>query len=401
MTIPPADAWPPRTEEQLLKAADNGLLAEGQRLDIKRTLPPGDAGNKEIAKDIAAFSLNGGVIIIGVDEDTSPPSLHAVDLNGLAERIQQVALSRIDEPVIISTTRIESSSSPGHGYLVIEVPISPRAPHMADNRYYGRADTTNRKLPDAEVFRLHEKRLTENGDIAAEAVQTVNRLLDENDGVDNLVAIIAKPLGAPDDLLMELCTSTGWRTEVPQLLFSARVDDHQQFVPNLTDIGSLRIINTPEGVAATRGMGAGHEEFIGTSNAAEVAFHDTGRIVLISERVVTFSAPTGNQVMERIVIGHTDLVVRLAGLVAQYGFNGSWQFGIAVAGLTNTRSYALSNDARYDEELPVHTNHIYKNATTATLNEILSSPQSVVRQLVSRLLRSVGSNGKFPWVFQQ
>ena len=157
MTSPAGKSpWPPRTEEQLQKAADDGLLEEGQRLDIKRELKPGLAGNKEIAKDIAAFSLNGGIIIVGVDEDTSPPSLHPVELAGLAERIEQVALSRVDEPVIISTIRIESKSAPGHGYLVVEVPVSPRSPHMAENRYYGRADTTNRKLPDAEVFRLHE-----------------------------------------------------------------------------------------------------------------------------------------------------------------------------------------------------------------------------------------------------
>jgi hypothetical protein len=239
MTIRPTPAWPPRTEEQLQKAADDGLLEEGQRLDIKRELTPGTAGNKEIAKDIAAFALNGGIIIIGVDEDTSPPTLHPVELAGLAERVQSVALSRVDEPVVISTIRIESKTAPGQGYLIVDVPVSPRAPHQADNRYYGRSDTTNRTLPDAEVFRLHEKRVQETADIAAEAVKTAERLRDENPGVDDLIVIIARPLGAPDDLLMALCTSTGWQTELPMLLASARVADHQQFVPNLTDVGGL------------------------------------------------------------------------------------------------------------------------------------------------------------------
>jgi hypothetical protein len=73
-------AWPPRTEEQLRSAARSGLLVEGHKLGLKRELKGGDSGNEEIAKDIAAFSLDGGAIIIGVDEDTDPPSLHPWNL---------------------------------------------------------------------------------------------------------------------------------------------------------------------------------------------------------------------------------------------------------------------------------------------------------------------------------
>jgi hypothetical protein len=65
------------------------------------------------------------------------------------------------------------------------------------------------------------------------------------------------------------------------------------------------------------------------------------------------------------------------------------------------RSYALSSDANYDEELAVHTNSVYKDAAVVTLNEITSSPQSVLRQLVSRLLRNLRSTDKFEWVFHE
>ena len=111
-------------------------------MDIKRELKGGDSGNREIAKDIAAFSVEGGLIFIGVDEDTTPPSLHPVKLDGLTERIEQVGLSRVDDPVLVTTIEIQSTTDPTHGFLVVEVPVSSQAPHMADGKYYSRGDTT-------------------------------------------------------------------------------------------------------------------------------------------------------------------------------------------------------------------------------------------------------------------
>src|SRR5207237_15465 len=46
----------------------------------------------------------------------------------------------------------------GHGYLVIRVPASPRAPHMAGGRYWGRGDKTKHPLSNAEVERLMAQR---------------------------------------------------------------------------------------------------------------------------------------------------------------------------------------------------------------------------------------------------
>ena len=80
----------------------NAILIENQKLDLKRELTGGQSGNKEVAKDIAAFSVHGGLIIIGVDEGkpgTVPMSLNAVDLSGLSERVEQVGLTAVDPPV--------------------------------------------------------------------------------------------------------------------------------------------------------------------------------------------------------------------------------------------------------------------------------------------------------------
>jgi hypothetical protein len=56
-------------------------------------LPAGTAANKELARDLGQFTIDGGVLIIGADEgdETTPPSLTPVDLARLTKRIEEVA----------------------------------------------------------------------------------------------------------------------------------------------------------------------------------------------------------------------------------------------------------------------------------------------------------------------
>ena len=101
----PGPIWNPRTEHELTDAAQNGLLNETHKLDLKRELESGDSADRGLAKDVASFSLDGGTILIGVDEATSPPSLTPVVLNGLPERVEQIAAMRVDEPVLVENCR--------------------------------------------------------------------------------------------------------------------------------------------------------------------------------------------------------------------------------------------------------------------------------------------------------
>src|SRR3989442_1354138 len=125
--------WRPVNEEEIAAAAATGLLEEGHYLDIKRELSSGKSVNKELARDLASFAVDGGRLIVGVDEDTEPPSLHPVALAGLAERVEQVARSIVDQPLELRTDVVSASSQADRGYLVISVPVSPLAPHMVDH----------------------------------------------------------------------------------------------------------------------------------------------------------------------------------------------------------------------------------------------------------------------------
>ncbi len=58
--------WIPKSEEEIVNAVNSDALEESAIFDAKVELP---SKNIEIAKDIAAMSNDGGVIIYGIGED--------------------------------------------------------------------------------------------------------------------------------------------------------------------------------------------------------------------------------------------------------------------------------------------------------------------------------------------
>lgn len=69
--------WLPNDETQLLDTLDQEVVKEWHTLDFKGALPPGTGANKGLAKDLAQFAIDGGVLVIGVDDNdkTIPPKL--------------------------------------------------------------------------------------------------------------------------------------------------------------------------------------------------------------------------------------------------------------------------------------------------------------------------------------
>ncbi|MFL0243239.1 helix-turn-helix domain-containing protein [Mycobacterium sp. SMC-18] len=385
--------WDPRTEQELAHCARNGLLEETHRLDIKRELESGNSANKKLANDIAAFALDGGIIVIGVDEDTSPPSLSPVALDGLAERIEQIARMRVEEAVQIRTTEIESTTRPGHGYLVVHIPVSPRAPHMADGRYYGRGDKTNRVLSNTEVVRLLDRRLADRRDLRAEASAIRTDLV----GADApLFVAVADPLGAPEEMLVALTEDPQWPSTAIELIHAAVTREHQQYAPTLAQAGGFA--RRADGVAVTTGMANG-ARFEGKEYAAEVVFTESGRLILASERAVaTWSfgnvmppPPDASVVFEALILGHLSLLARLAAAVSRrWGFTGSWRLALSMNGLRGAQSLTLAEE-RFGERGTVYTADLYERVTEASLEDLGDNPQQIVAALASPLLRSVGS----------
>jgi hypothetical protein len=148
----------PADEGQLRSMVAQGLLDEGHTLELKRELPPGTAANKELARDLGQFTIDGGVLAIGVDEgdETTPPSLTPVEFADLPERIEQVAANRVDPPLHVRIQTILAAGQPGKGYLLVIVPPTPSKIHMVDGRYWARGKKTRYPLSDPEVQRYHQ-----------------------------------------------------------------------------------------------------------------------------------------------------------------------------------------------------------------------------------------------------
>src|SRR5205823_755930 len=80
--------WVPGTADELESAVAAGTLHEGPHLDAKAQMP---SKNDELAKDVAAMTVDGGLLLIGVGERKGGlATLHPLDLAGLPERVDQI-----------------------------------------------------------------------------------------------------------------------------------------------------------------------------------------------------------------------------------------------------------------------------------------------------------------------
>ena len=155
------EMWIPDTEQEIMAVVTSGTLEETSIFDAKREV---SAKSPEIAKDVAAMANDGGVIIYGIDEDEHgrPAVLSPVLLAGQRERIASIVQTAIAEPPAVTISTIPTAADPSHGYIVVMVPPSERAPHMVvvkgENRYYGRGAAGNVPLTEGEVARLYERR---------------------------------------------------------------------------------------------------------------------------------------------------------------------------------------------------------------------------------------------------
>ena len=168
----------------LVAAAQTGVLAETQWVELKAALPAtANAANLELARDLASLSVDRGVLVIGVKNPGNQAD-HLVgttdDLEGLKDRIDQVAGgTRIQPPLTVQMTPIPHPTDPERYVLIVTVPASASAPHMVDEKYWGRGATGKRPLADVEVSRLFAQRRGHRDDFR-------ERLLGLSTGLDPL-----------------------------------------------------------------------------------------------------------------------------------------------------------------------------------------------------------------------
>ena len=220
---PEPPRWRPTSEPDVQAAIDEELLAETHYFDGKREVGSQPRDRKELARDLASFAIDGGALLIGVDElkEQRTWRLEPQPLHGLAERVKQIALQLVDPPLYVQSTEIPTGGDREQGYLLVEVPASAQAPHMVDNIYFGRGDKTRTRLSDAEVLRLHARRESVESvahlPLDIELARDPQPVLKKRRG--GRLYAVAQPLTARADLGLAL--TSGPSLELRQMALSA------------------------------------------------------------------------------------------------------------------------------------------------------------------------------------
>ena len=397
--------WTPKTEADLQAAITGGLIEEKHYFDAKEKLATkGD--NKELARDLSSFAIDGGTMIVGLAEDkeNSTFSLAPQPLQGLPEKVEQVAHSIPDPPLVILTDPIKSEADTTQGYLVIHIPASPLAPHMVEGRYFGRGDKTKRTLPDSEVVRLHERRRNAEQDALALLKHEIDNDPMRDVGKQSHLFLVAQPLAAPRDMLLDLTTGPKWNLKLGQFIDKAhtaeintRLDGLEAY-PKLTDAengyrrsgGAARASrNLGEGRIYTPDPGTYRDE-----DAIELQVFENGGLRLFSSRLSEqINEETEDHFLyDLVAVGNTYrflALVRQAG--ADAGYMGNWALALGITRLHGRSPYtSVARGDRWRHGMRnLYDRDTYEQATETTWAELNETPGTVTRRLVGSFLRTL------------
>jgi Schlafen, AlbA_2 len=237
-------AWTPHTAEELITALGDGTLPhESAYYEYKQALP---APNKssDIAIDVSAMTVDGGLIIYGIAEDKATATFHEspIALSGAQERISNTVVASVRERPAFDVRLLVLPGDSATGFVLVDVPASPRAPHQVEvrgeYRYYGRVPGGNVLLTEGEVAQLYERRrftedqsrITLDEAIAAAPIQAVP-------GERADLHLVARPLLADSGIRNRAFNDddgSGLAAAVTETINAVRFK--QPWDPNLADI---------------------------------------------------------------------------------------------------------------------------------------------------------------------
>lgn len=374
----------PRTLAELETMVSDGRLVEGQHFDAKALLGDGAKANTSLAIDLAAMSVAGGLIAIGVAEAESTLSVAPIELAGLRERVSQVAGSRPD-PAIYPTTRELPATEDGRGVLLVIVPPSPVAPHQVDGKYRGRADTTNYVMGDAEVRRVQTERRASRSLIQNEVGAVIARDPLRDGATQAHLFVVGRPAVHTDPTMLQSRIGA-WRDWIGSVLLPPV--QLRGFAPSLASVNDLQ--RRPTGWAAVAGGLSPTRTLTGEAREAELIeleVDEDGVLRLYCARASDTAAAEGIRwVIDDLVTGLTWSIVRAAATVADAsGYVGNWEFGLGITNARGLRSWAIRqrhSSLQYGADQ-------YVESTVATPAEVADERDAVVARLLARWNRAL------------
>jgi hypothetical protein len=402
--------WLPRTEAEMSEAADQGLLEEGHHLDVKREIPAGSRANRELARDLASFAVDGGTLIVGIGEDAEAGSftLMPQPMSGLAERIELVARTVPDPPLAVLSSLIRSEADPSLGYLVVQVPPSAAAPHMVDHRYLGRGDKTKLYLSDADVKRLHQRRqATEQDALVLLREQFDRDPIPPGDRRQAHFFLLAQPSTPRPGMLLKLVHGEKVHVRLLGLVQRAESAEVREalrstggFSPPLDSASEFAYRSA--GVALVYGLGSGRSwSDDGGSSAEDVVElevdEDGGLRIFMSRLSDSVRSAGPGADGERLLMAGAvtyarQFVALTAAAAGQAGYLGNW---VLAAGATGIKGLPVHDYLLRGLPGPRQDASAYQKATTASYAELTKYPGTVTERLIGRMLRATGTHDRY------
>ncbi|GHC71798.1 hypothetical protein GCM10007079_04530 [Nocardiopsis terrae] len=381
--LPPT--WRPSSETELEAALNEGAFTETPKREAKQQL----RSSKDQAKDMASFAIDGGLIVVGVREVKAEGRFELAPVewaDQILESPARIAASSCDPPLQVSVDWLDSEV-PGHGYLLIEVPASPLAPHMAGGAYYGRGDREKRRLSDAEVERLIRAR-----DASLDVVRTALREQVDKDPFPGGELAHLHLLALPSRRIPGMFKAWTAAENAQPLLFDLVRDGVSQRTRELG--GEAARVSPVLGDLVSGFRTAGGVGIASQSSADAREEGDLRFVVRERGEVSLYCGRAAARYADRYLFFDGALAFRvrafldlLAGLSEDAGYGGSWDVGVAVTNTHGVSSWSgdrrSAPGAEYDAER-------YEQATRVPQTE-LERPGGATDRLVGELLRSLGN----------
>ncbi|MBY4039159.1 ATP-binding protein [Rhodococcus fascians] len=383
-------------------AAASGILDEGRWVELKKEVPATNkATNKELAKDLASLSVEGGTLIIGIEEAKAGIAGKVVgaDLSSLQTRINQVSQSTIRPSLHVATSIFPNPDDPALGVMVVTVPASASAPHMVDGNYWGRTEHGKSPLSDDQVRRLMGNRhpAVEEFKARLAAVSEDHRALDATLRRSGQLVLRFEPIapsytgpvsdamtGHPGHAIAELITGT-------QSIHQPFLSDADQKNPH-SDGWFVTSLRKNDPYAARQPRGSVLVELTKVS----VLVDDEGAWSIVSGAA---TRPCGNDpdgelcVYTRHILEMTHIA---CAAVAKFStdkahYYGEWRVGVRIDNLADTKpSEAFRQDSYRFADVEPFKRPTYESVTTTSTQELEGHPSQIVERLLKNLLRGMG-----------
>lgn len=366
-------------------AAQGGLLEENQWCELKAMLPASSkSSNLELARDLASLSEFGGVLILGVADKTfEVVGLDVDKIGGMKSRISQVASMTITPP--LSPVIHDPMAGPeGKVVMVVSVPPSPVAPHMADGFYWGRSSDGKRKLSDPEVRTLMTARTSNETDFLARLKGMVDRdplvdFTEDSPTGQGHLYFLAEPVAPmpprPGDL------------EIGKLRY-AGIEWGWDWSGTLTDCTSQAF--DPEGQAFMSGRAVLSAKY--ERNLCYFSVKDKDSSIEVVHGGATFvhdlpRGETSHSILDRLVV----IMTRQAlALVREFstgvGYMGQWRVGILLTNLKGKRRSTGQSLANF----PPFASDTYTQTTVTGAYELQDELDAATDRMLRGFKRGLG-----------